>query len=263
MHSAMQTYSGSGPEPVANSNRRSECFQPRSDNIEIPTFLRQNSPVVSLESEEGVKGVVYTQLSQTDSESSSLKNRSDFSLGSVGLNHNLNNNGNNSNSNDVFSDNTSHPPPPRRRTTSPGSLAKPSLAPHNKINLRLRSESSMPFVRRYMPVKTLDGPNSPAVMQKSASLPRSYSSDELAAETAVVEGKLQRQRSSSMELLDSESSTTAVYKYNHNNSRTTGKPPLSGKQRVPLRHRYSSPILDISNTSQKSDDSFWFEYGCV
>ena len=258
----MATYSGNGPEPVAN-NRRSEGFQPRSDNIEIPTFLRQNSPVVSLESEEGMKGV-YTQLSQTDSESSSLKNRSDFSLGSVGLNHNLNNNnGNNNSNNSVFSDSTSRPPPPRRRTTSPGDLVKPSLAPHNKTNMRLRSESFMPFVKRYMPVKTSDGPGASAVMQKSASLPRSYSSDELAAETAIIEGNLQRKKSSSMELLDSESSTTAVHKHNHNNSRTTGKPPLSGKQRAPLRHRYSSPILDISQTSQKSDDSFWFEYGCV
>ena len=207
-----------------------------------------------------MKGGVYTQLSQTDSESSSLKNRSDFSLGSVGLNHNLNNNGNNSNNNDVFIDNTSHPPPSRRRTTSPGNLTRLSLPPHNK---RLHSESSMQFVKRYMPVKTSDGPGSSPMMQKSASLPRSYSSDELAAETAIIEGNLQRKKSSSMELLDSESSTAAVHRHNNGNSRTTGKPPLSSKQRVPLRHRYSSPILDISNTSQKSDDSFWFEYGCV
>lgn len=258
----MQTYSGSGPEPVAN-NRRSEGFQPRSDNIEIPMFLRQSSPVVSLESEGSVKGGVYTQLSQTDSESSSLKNRSDFSLGSVGLNHNLNNNGNNSNNNNVFSDNISHPSPSRRRTTSPGNFKRPSLPPHNK---RLHSESSMQFVKRYMPVKTSDGPSSSAMMQKSASLPRSYSSDELAAETAIIEGNLQRKRSSSMELLDSESSTTAAVHRHNNGSRTTGKPPLSGKHRAPLHHRYSSPILDISNisqTSQKSNDSFWFEYGCV
>ena len=259
MHSAMVTYSGSGPEPVAN-NRRSECFQPRSDNIEIPTFLRQPSPVVSLESEESVKGGSYVQqLSQTDSESGSLKNRSDFSLGSIGLNHNLNNNGNNNN---VLVDGTNNYTPPSRRMISSGIHLKPSLVPpKSKANMRLRSDSNMPFVKRYMPVKTSDGPSSSAVMQKSASLPRSYSSDELAAETAVIEGNLQRKKSSSMELLDSES--TNVYKTNSSGSRTTGKQSLSGKQRPPLRHRYSSPILDTSNTSQKSDDSFWFEYGCV
>ena len=254
----MVTYSGSGPEPVANK-RRSEGFQPRSDNIEIPTFLRQASPVVSLESEESVKGGSYVQqLSQTDSESGSLKNRSDFSLGSVGLNHNLNNNGNNNN---VLADGTNNYTPPSRRATSPGIHLKPSLAPKSKANMRLRSDSNMPFVKRYMPVKTLDGPSPSAMMQKSASLPRSYSSDELAAETAIVEGNLQRKKSSSMELLDSESRN--VHKTNSSGSRTTGKPPPSGKQRPPLRHRYSSPILDTSNTSQKSDDSFWFEYGCV
>lgn len=253
----MATYSGSGPQPVANK-RRSGGFQPRSDNIEIPTFLRQNSPVVSLESEEGVKGGIYAQLSQTDSESSSIKNRSDYSLGSVGLNHNLNSNGNNNNNNNVFSDGTALLPPTRRRTT--GNI-KASLTSHNKTNVRLRSDSNAPFVKRYMPVKTSDGPSS-SMMQKSASLPRSYSSDELATDTVAIEGNLQRKKSSSMELLDSETSSPIVHR-NTNYSRTSSKPPLSGKQRPPLRHRFSSPILDTSNTSQKSDDSFWFEYGCV
>lgn len=251
----MATYSGSGPEPVANK-RRSEGFQPRSDNIEIPTFLRQNSPVISLESEEGMKAGMYTQLSQTDSESSSLKNRSDFSLGSVGLNHNLNNNANNNNGS---GDGTSHPPPPTRRRTI-GNIVKPLLAPHRNKNARLSSDSSAPFVKRYMPVKMSDGPSSSSKkMQKSASLPRSYSSDELAADPFSNEGNLQRKKSSSLELLDSETSSPIV----HRNSRTASKPPLSSKQRPPLRHRYSSPILDTSNTSHKSDDSFWFEYGCV
>jgi len=255
MHSAMATYSGGGPEQVAN-HRRSEGFQPRSDNIEMPAFLRQNSPVLSLESEESMKGGVYAQLSQTDSElsqSNSLKNRSDFSLGSVGLNHNFNSNSNNNNG----SGDGTNLPPTRRRTTSPGYLTRPSL---NKAE-RLRSDSSIPFVKRYMPVKTSDGPSSLSATQKSASLPKSYSSDELAADAATVGGKLQRKKSSSMELLDTESFNNVMLR--NNKSQTTSKPPLPSKRRPPLHHRYSSPILDTSNTSQKSDDSFWFEYGCV
>ena len=259
MHSAMATYSGSGPEPV--SKRRSEGFQPRSDNIEIPTFLRQNSPVASLESEEGVKGGMYTQLSQTDSESSSLKHRSDFSLGSVGISNNLNSNGNNNNNTGFSSHLTGLPPPSRRRTT--GNITTPSLTTQrNKTTVHLRGDSSVPIVKRYMPIKTSDGPSSSTKMQKSASLPRSYSSDELATDAVAVEGNLHRKKSSSMELLDSDLSTIAVVHGKTNHSRTTSKPPPSSK-RPPLRHRYSSPILDTSNTSQKSDDSFWFEYGCV
>ena len=194
----------------------------------MPAFLRQNSPVLSLESEESMKGGVYAQLSQTDSEisqSNSLKNRSDFSLGSVGLNHNFNSNSNNNNG----SGDGTNLPPTRRRTTSPGYLTRPS---HNK-----------------------------AATQKSASLPKSYSSDELAADAATVGGKLQRKKSSSMELLDTESFNNVMLR--NNKSQTTSKPPLPSKRRPPLHHRYSSPILDTSNTSQKSDDSFWFEYGCV
>ena len=259
MHSAMQTYSGSGPEPVANK-RRSQSFQPRSDNIEIPTFLRQSSPVASLGSEEGMKSGMYAQLSQTDSESSSIKNRSDYSLGSVGLNHNLNSNINNSNN--LFSENTGLPPA-RRRTI--GNIAKPPLSPKNKANIRLRSDLSAPVVKRYMPVKTSDGPGPSSMMQKSATLPRSYSSDELGTDVVASEGKsnLQRKKSSSMELLDNEPTGATVTHRNSNHSRTSGKPPVSGKRQPPLHHRYSSPILDTSNTSQKSDDSFWFEYGCV
>ena len=255
----MQTYSGSGPEPVAHS-RRSQSFQPRSDNIEIPTFLCQSSPVVSLESEEGMKGGMYTQLSQTDSECSSIKNRSDYSLGSVGLNHNLNSNVNNNNS--LFTENTGLPPA-RRRTI--GNIAKPSLSPKSKP-IRLRSDTSAPVIKRYMPVKTSDGPGPSTMMNKSASLPRSFSSDELGTDAVPTEGKsnLQRKKSSSMELLDNEISTGAApVLRNTNRSRTSGKPPVAGKRRPPLHHRYSSPILDTSNTSQKSDDSFWFEYGCV
>ena len=267
MHSAMQTYSGSGPEPVANHNRRSQSFQPRSDNIEIPTFLRQSSPVASLGSEEGMKGGMYTQLSQTDSECSSIKNRSDYSLGSVGLNHmgsvglNHNLNSNVNNNNNLFSENNGLPPT-RRRTI--GNIAKPSLSPKSKP-IRLRSDTSAPVIKRYMPVKTSDGPGPSSVMQKSATLPRSFSSDELGADAVPSEGKsnLQRKKSSSMELLDNESTGAAPVHRNTHHSRTSGKPPVAGKRRPPLHHRYSSPILDTSNTSQKLDDSFWFEYGCV
>lgn len=258
MHSAMATYSGSGPEPFPNRRR---SFQPRSDNIEIPTFLRQTSPVVSLESEESMKGGgVYVQLSQTDSEvshSSSLKN----SLGNIGLGHNLNVNTNNNTNNNDSTDITLHHPPLTRRSTSPGMLTRPSLTTHTKANIRLRSDSTMPIVKRYMPVKTSDGPNLP-VMQKSMSLPRSHSSDDLAADvTAAVGGNLQRKKSSSMELLESETSISGVA--HRNKSRKAGKPPLHGKHRPSLKHQSSSPILDTSKTSQKSDDSFWFEYGCV
>ncbi|XP_065919238.1 girdin-like isoform X2 [Dysidea avara] len=264
MHSAMATYSGSGPEPVVNK-RQSDSFQPRSDNIEMPRFLQRSSPILSLESDGSLKGGMYSQwsqLSQTDSEashSSSLK-RSNYSLGHTELNLNSNGNNNNNNSNSgspSLSDGVSPPLPPRM-STSPGYNRKSYLTHQQaKPNLKQRrSDSSIPIIKRYMPVKMTDGP-SVSSAQKSMSLPKSRSSDELSNESS---GKLHRKKSSSMEILDADASPVV---FRADNNRAAGKPPLANKKKVPMRHRYSAPLLDISTASQKSDDSFWFEYGCV
>ena len=258
----MATYSGSGPEPVVNK-RQSDSFQPRSDNIEVPRFLRRSSPILSLESDGSLKGGIYSQwsqLSQTDSEashSSSLK-RSNYSLGhtELSLNSNGNNNNNSNSGSPSLSDGVSPPMPPRLSTSGY------NRTPHNihqktEPNLKQqRSDSSIPIVKRYMPVKVTDGPTVSST-QKSMSLPKSRSSDELSNE---LSGKLHRKKSSSMEILETDASPLV---YRGESNRATGKPPLANKKKVPMRHRYSAPLLDTSTASQKSDDSFWFEYGCV
>lgn len=264
MHSAMATYSGSGPEPTVNK-RQSDSFQPRSDNIEMPRFLRRSSPILSLESEKGgMYNNQWSQLSQTDSEashSSSLK-RSNYSLGhtDLSLNSNGNNNNNNSNSGSPSLSDGVSPPVIHRRSTSPAYLTKPHVVQQQtEPNLKQqRSDSSVPIVKRYMPVKTTDGPTLSST-QKTRSLPKSLSSDELSNEPSS--GKLHRKKSSSMEILETDASPPVL---RAENSRAAGKPPLAGKKKPPMRHRYSAPLLDTSTTSQKSDDSsYWFEYGCV
>jgi len=259
----MATYSGSGPEPVVNK-RQSDSFQPRSDNIEMPKFLRRSSPILSLESDGSLKGGMYSQwsqLSQTDSEashSSSLK-RSNFSLGhtELSLNSNGNNNNNSNSGSPSLSDGVSPPMPPRL-SSSPGYNRKPHLVQQQtEPNIKQRrSDSSVPIVKRYMPVKVTDGPIVSST-RKSMSLPKSRSSDELSNESS---GKLQKKKSSSMEVLETDASPLV---YRAENNRAAGKPPLANKKKVPMRHRYSAPLIDSSTASQKSDDSFWFEYGCV
>jgi len=213
LDSTTTTCSSSGNQSIS-SKEPSEELQPLSDVIEIPKFLCRSPSLKSYEM--GASSL----SSQTGSEIS-------YSICSSGSDE-VGSRSSYDSSSSISDDRL----PAHTSTTGYSSLLHQQTKPILKKQFQ---DSSAPFMKRYVPVKTTDGPGSSTM--KNESLPTNYSSKRLPDEPEET----LLQSSSPHKDIDCESSLPVATLCSHDQA--TRKLPVLGTGRLATNHQSSTPLL--------------------